>query len=153
MPIIPYIVTIDPVLGTATLSIQIDGTVTIAFAFANNRVTAPARPKVEMTRAQTREANANILQWLELVRNRLPVTPTPISRFKLEYEKRKAPGPGAQKVEYSGEMAGTNFGSGEWNPQTNVVEFGPRPALDLAYSDFLKFMNIVREFLNLCDEF
>ena len=151
MPTIPYIVNLDPVLGTATLSIQIDGALTIAFAFANNRVTAPARVSVSMTRAKTREANANILQWLELVRNRLSVTPTLISSFEFEYKKTK--GPGAQKLEYSGQMAGTSFGSGEWDPQTDLTEFGPRPALDLAYSDFLKYINIVREYLNLCDEF
>ena len=106
----------------------------VAFAVAGGRVTGPARSAAVMSLSIVREETIILLDWASSIQRYVyggSPPSTAVSRHKVEISV------GAAKVEILIRMGALDIVQGELNRATGLLEYAARPAIDLAWSDFV----------------
>ena len=134
---------VNKVLKTSTYELTLDGVVLSTLAYADNRVTGPARGNAEMPDTDYMARLVEIRHWANVVQAECQPAYFPTNEFDYSLIKRKGGG-GPQTVEVNATYGGLSPPGltirTRWTSGSKVCRMFPRPAMDLAWNDYAQLL-------------
>lgn len=139
---------IDPQNKEATLNIIIQSQATETFFYALDSVTAEERASPITVNLNDFQVNLNFTDvWISQVQNLLRPASSAISEFEQEIKKTSS------KLEAKLTHGTDVLVLSEFDPSTNELTFDARDNITLNFSDFVNWINFLRNYSGFCINF
>lgn len=133
---------IDVANMSAEISIFVIDQFVTSYTFSNNEVTLSERPNIDVVTIPNLKNNIEqILKWIKLIIENLnPVTGN-LSRFENDLKKTN------NNLNGKFECKGDNISDVQFNDNTKLSTFQPRPERVMKFKDFVEWSKFLNKFL------